>query len=103
MPWSLNFSRFATRCVSARIVAAYPELRERELIKLASFSAALEDALRGRGLSGPAAKVAGEVGVAVFHAAYQRWTDDGQEKDLAELAGEALIDLRSLVGCTPAS
>lgn len=87
----------------ARIVAAYPELRERELIKLASWSAALEEALRGRGITGPAAKVAGEVGVAVFHAAYQRWTDGGQEKDLAELVGEALVDLRALVGSTPAS
>ena len=88
----------------ARIVAAYPELRERELIKLASWSAALEDALRRRGLDESAAKVAGEVGVAVFHAAYRRWTDGSQEqKDLAELVGDALVDLKDLVGSTPAS
>lgn len=86
----------------ARVVAAYPELRERELIKLASWSAALEGALRGRGLSGPAAKVAGEVAVAVFHVAYERWTNGGEEKDLAELVGEALADLGELVGGAPA-
>src|SRR5918912_4079114 len=37
------------------IIDANPELQERELIKLASWSAALADALRGRGLEDPAA------------------------------------------------
>lgn len=86
----------------SRIIAAYPELQERELVKLASWSAAFEDALRGRGLTESAAKVAGEVAVAVFHAAFQLWTDDGRKKDLAELVSEALVDLRALVESTPA-
>ncbi len=35
------------------IIAAHPELRERELIKLAVVAAAVADALRGRGVGEP--------------------------------------------------
>ena len=55
------------------IVAANPELQERELIKLATLSAALADALRRRGVTDPAASLAAEAGVAVFKVAFQRW------------------------------
>ena len=55
------------------IVAANPELQERELIKLATLAAALADALRRRGVPDPAASLAAEAGVAVFKVAFQRW------------------------------
>ena len=41
-----------------KVIAANPELQERELIKLASLSAALADALRRRGVAEPAASLA---------------------------------------------
>lgn len=81
----------------AHIIAAHPELQERELIKLASWSAAVEDALRQRGMTVPAAKVAAEVGMAVFRVAFRRWTGNGAA-DLPSLVHEALEDLRAFAG-----
>jgi AcrR family transcriptional regulator len=49
-----------------RIVAAHPDLQERELIKRAKLTAALADALRQRGAPEPAASLAADVGMAVF-------------------------------------
>ena len=59
-----------------KIIAANAELRERELIKLASLSAALADALRRRGVADPAASLAAEAGIAVFKIAFERWVDE---------------------------
>jgi len=73
------------------IVAATPELQERELIKLARLSAALAGALRRRGVTDPAASLAAEAGVAVFRVAFQRWV--GQPADSADLSGPALAQL----------
>src|SRR5215210_3346167 len=84
----------------ARIVAAHAELQERELKKLASWSDALEGALRGQGMSGPAAKLLSEVSVAVFRAAYQRWLDEGPERDLVATVHETLAELGGFFGHT---
>jgi AcrR family transcriptional regulator len=75
------------------IIAANPELQERELIKLASLSVALAGALRERG-TGDAALVA-EVGIAIFKTAFERWieTDD---RAFAELVREAVGELKVL-------
>src|SRR6266568_5448593 len=48
------------------VIAANAELRERELIKLASLASALAGALRRRGISDPAASLSAEAGIAVF-------------------------------------
>ncbi len=83
----------------ARVVEAHAELRERELAKLASWSAALGGAFRGQGLSGPAAKLLAEVSVAVFRVAYQRWLDEGPaERELIETIRETLAELGAFVG-----
>ncbi|MGH3248180.1 MAG: TetR family transcriptional regulator [Trebonia sp.] len=75
------------------IVVANPELRERELIKLATLSAALADALRRRGVADPAASLAAEAGIAVFKVAFQHWVggtgDSGDSGD----SGEATLAL----------
>src|SRR5579859_1649214 len=44
------------------IIASNPELRERELIKLASLASGMADALRRRGVTDPAASLAAEAG-----------------------------------------
>ena len=80
------------------IVAANPELLERELIKMASLSAALAGALRGRGVGDPAAGLTAEIGVAVFKIAFERWHDAGGRRDLTELISEALAELPALTG-----
>jgi hypothetical protein len=76
------------------IIGATPELRERELIKLASLSAALAGALRHRPVREPDASLAAEAGVAVFQIAFARWVRDDNEKQLRELIDESLRRLR---------
>ena len=78
------------------IIAANPELRERELIKLAAWASALAQVLRRRGVPDPAAALAAETGVAVFKIAWERWTDDGNERDFAELIQESLDELKAV-------
>jgi AcrR family transcriptional regulator len=74
------------------IVAANPELQERELIKLAALAAALADALRRRGVADPAASLAAEAGIAVFKIAFLRWADEAGTGGVADGAGVANAD-----------
>lgn len=86
------------------IVAANPELQERELIKLATLSAALGGALRKRGVADPAASLAAEAGIAVFKIAFQRWvagTGDSGEQTLAQLIRQSLAELKTVAGAAP--
>src|SRR5436305_2750857 len=73
------------------IIAASAELRERELIKLASLSAALAEALRRRGVAEPEATLTAEVGIAVFRIAFERWVSEPGNEDLAELMRDSLV------------
>jgi AcrR family transcriptional regulator len=79
-----------------RIIAANAELQERELIKLASIAAAIADALRQRGVGDPAAGLTAEVGMAVFHIAFERWTDGDDQGDLSQLIRESLDQLQAV-------
>ena len=78
------------------VIAANAELRERELIKLASLSAALADALRRRGVADPNASLAAEAGVVVFRVAFERWVTDPGKRDLSETMRESLHQLKAL-------
>jgi AcrR family transcriptional regulator len=78
------------------ILHATPELRERELIKLASLSAAIAESLRRRGLGDPAASLTAEVTTAVFRVAFERWIEESNRKDLQELIRESLDQLKVL-------
>jgi AcrR family transcriptional regulator len=78
------------------VIDASAELRERELIKLASLSAALAEALRRRGLADPAASLTAEVGIAVFKVAFERWIDEANDRPYAELVRESLDELRTV-------
>jgi AcrR family transcriptional regulator len=73
------------------IVTATPELQERELIKMATLSAAVAGALRRRGVTDPAASLAAEAGVAVFRVAFQRWV--GPPGDSGDFSGQTLAQL----------
>jgi AcrR family transcriptional regulator len=79
------------------VVSANAELRERELIKLASFAAAMSAALRDRGIGEPAASLAAETGIAVFKVAFARWISESCRPDLPELLGESMADLRGVL------
>jgi AcrR family transcriptional regulator len=78
------------------VIAANPELRERELIKLASLAAALATALRARGVRDPTAGLAAEAGIAVFKIAFERWVDEGNQRDLPQLIRESLDQLKAV-------
>jgi AcrR family transcriptional regulator len=78
------------------IVAANPDLQERELIKFASMSAALAATLRRRGVADPGASLAAEVAMAVFRTGFERWLKDSTDRPLQDHFGEALDELKAL-------
>jgi AcrR family transcriptional regulator len=79
------------------IVSANAELQERELIKLAAVSAAVASALRGRGISEPAASLAAETGAAVFKVAFARWVSEPGQRDLPGIFRESMAELRGVL------
>jgi hypothetical protein len=79
------------------VTAASTELRERELIKLPSWSAALAETLRRRGVHEPAANLTAEAGIAVFKIAFDRWVTEAGERSLPLLIRESLSELRSVI------
>jgi hypothetical protein len=78
------------------VIAANADLRERELIKLASLASALSDALRRRGVDSPASGLAAEAGIAVFRIAFERWMEDGEQRQLPQLIRVSLDELRAV-------
>jgi len=94
---------FAERRPFARqrraIIAANPDLQERELIKLAALAAAVTTALHDRGVGEPEASLAAEAGIAVFRVGFERWVaapHDGPALD--EVMGELFRSLAAVVG-----
>ncbi|MEO5900170.1 MAG: TetR family transcriptional regulator [Ilumatobacteraceae bacterium] len=79
------------------VIAANAELRERELIKLTSLATALAGALRERGVSGTAATLAAEAGIAVFRVAVERWAVESNQADLRQVIRESLAELRAVI------
>jgi AcrR family transcriptional regulator len=78
------------------IIDANPELRERELIKLAGLAAAMAGALRERGVKDPAASLTAEAGVAVFKIAFGRWLGEPGPADLPHLIRESFDELKAV-------
>ena len=81
-----------------KILNANAELRERELIKLATLAAAIAESLRRRGVSEPAASLSAEAGVGVFRVAFERWVSETNQRDLSELIEESLEQLKTVLG-----
>jgi AcrR family transcriptional regulator len=79
------------------VIDSSAELRERELIKLASLAAALAAGLRRRGVPDPQAGLAAETGLAVLRVAFPQWIQEPAERPLADVMRESLADLTALV------
>ncbi len=79
-------------------IVANVELRERELIKLASLAAALADALRHRGIKDLTANLTAEAGIAVFKIAFERWIEPTNEQDFPALIRDSLAELKAVTG-----
>jgi AcrR family transcriptional regulator len=78
------------------VISAHADLRERELIKLASLSAAFAEGLRKRGVAEPAATLSADAGVAVFKVAFERWIDSGNERAFADLVTDSIAQLKAV-------
>jgi len=80
-----------------RIIAANTELRERELVKLASLASALAEALRQRGVTEPAATLTAEAAIVAFKVAFACWVDQSDKQDLPEVIRYALNELKTVI------
>ncbi len=78
------------------VIDANPELRERELIKLATLASAIAGALRKRGVSDPAASLTAEAGIAVFKIAFMQWVYETGPADLPQIIRESLDELKAV-------
>jgi len=81
-----------------QLIDANPELRERELTKLAALAAALADALRARGVGEPTSDLVAEAGVAVFKVALKRWVHTDNDTTLTQTLRDSFDELRSATG-----
>jgi AcrR family transcriptional regulator len=78
------------------VIAANPELRERELAQLAEIAAAIAEALRVRGVADRTAGLAAEAGLAAFKIAFRCWIDEPGPRDLARLVQDSLDELKAV-------
>ncbi len=78
-------------------VASSTELQERDALKIVSLAAAMTTALAARGVPGPTAALASELGVLAFKRGYAEWSDSDRdtEDELAEYLLAALDELRT--------
>lgn len=79
------------------VIAATPELRERELVKLAAMASTIADALRRHGVREPAATLAAETCIAVFRVAFERWVSQRGNRTFSHHLRESFHELRALV------
>jgi AcrR family transcriptional regulator len=78
------------------VIAANPELRERELAKLADYATAVAATLRQRGVSEPQATLAAGAGMTVLRMAIQRWAGADGGPDLAAIMRGSVAELRAV-------
>jgi AcrR family transcriptional regulator len=79
------------------VIAANTELHERELIKMATLTAALAQGLRARGVDETDAGLAAEAGIAVFRVSFAQWVSESERRRYGEILNESLSRLRVLM------
>jgi AcrR family transcriptional regulator len=84
------------------VIAAHPELQEREALKGLALIAAMTEALERRGVPALAACVAAELGALAAKIAYERWSKPASGDDLSvgfgAVARRALSEVQSVAG-----
>jgi AcrR family transcriptional regulator len=80
----------------AAVITSTPELRERELIKMATLTTALTDGLLERGVAPDVAALAAEAGVAVFRVSFERWIAAPDDVPIAAVIQATLKTLAAL-------
>jgi AcrR family transcriptional regulator len=76
------------------IIDSDDSLQERELIKRDRLATAIAQALRARGVAEPAASLAAQTGIGVFHVAFAAWIAPANTRSYADIARSLLADLR---------
>jgi AcrR family transcriptional regulator len=79
------------------VIAANPELLERDLIKHRSIAVGFTDALRQRGVNADIAQLAARVGIQMFITAYEHWLEAGDKADLATISESVMSLLATIV------
>ena len=79
------------------VISANAELQERELIKLAGWSAALADGLARRGVDEPTANLAAHTGAAAFRVAFERWLTEPGDRSLADTLRDSFDQLSAVI------
>jgi AcrR family transcriptional regulator len=80
------------------VIMSNAELRERELIKMATLAALLAGELRARGVPARDASLAAESGAVVLRVAFEQWVAGPPDADLREIMRETLARLTAVVG-----
>jgi AcrR family transcriptional regulator len=77
------------------VIAANPELQEREALKNLALIASMTDALKRRGVADLTARVAAELAALASTIAFQRWSQTTAGDDFSAIARQALDDVRA--------
>jgi AcrR family transcriptional regulator len=77
------------------VIAAHPELQEREALKGLGLIASMTDALKRRGVPDLTSAVAAELGALAWKIAYERWSDPAGHDDFVDVARRALSEVRA--------
>jgi AcrR family transcriptional regulator len=88
----------ARRAFTARrraVIAANPELQEREALKGLALTASMTEALRRRGVPDLTACVAADLGALAVKMAYERWSDTPDGDEFSEVARRALDEVQA--------
>ncbi len=80
------------------VIVANPELRERELAKLADYAESVATVLRDRGVGEPQASLAADAGMTVFRVAVERWASGTDDRALDAVMRDAMAELRAVAG-----
>ena len=79
------------------VIAANPDLLERDLIKHHRIAAGFTDALRRRGVDADVARLAATVGSEVFFTAYRLWLEAGETADLPTISERTMSRLATIM------
>ncbi|WP_024799835.1 TetR/AcrR family transcriptional regulator [Nocardia sp. BMG51109] len=77
------------------VIAANPELREREALKGLRLTALMVESLERRGVPSLIARVSAELGALAWTIAYERWSDPANGEEFGELARRSLTEVKA--------
>ena len=78
------------------IIQANTELQERELMKLSGWSQVIAERLHGRGVDVDRARLAADIGVAVFRVAFEKWVTTAPTRSLDQTVTASFDQLHTM-------